>query len=472
MADRIDLTAKTELRQKQILAPQVFQSLRVLGLPAVELRELVDAELNENPVLEIEDFESREDEERQRDQEEGEVQEEPTEEEIAWEEFAEHLDAAEPPPVGVVSRDEETTDAASLIAQPTSLEDHLIFQLHLQELTPLQERIGQAIVGSIDDDGYFKGNVEEIAATVEVEPEEVEEVLSVVQGFDPPGVAARDLVECLGIQLVYLGVDDPKVVELINEHLDELARKHYEVIARRLKVSTERARQYADLVRSLSPRPGALFRTSTTTQYVLPDVVLRELDGRLTVMGNDEVIPTLRISPLYRRLLAGGAADNKTKTYVKDKLRAAVELIKSIDRRKDTLVRIAKLIVSHQREFFIEGPRALKPLTRAQVARELEMHPSTVSRALAGKYMATPFGTFEFKYFFSGGYQLAGGGDVSATSVKRHIRDLIEAEPEGRPHSDQKLADLLRSQGFDISRRTVAKYRDELRIEPSYRRKG
>ncbi len=292
-----------------------------------------------------------------------------------------------------------------------------------------------------------------------------------VQGLDPPGVAARDLSECLRLQLAYLGVTDPKAIELVTDYLDELARRRYDVLARRLKVDQEAVRDYAELVRSLSPRPGALFRTSGATSYVVPDIVVRELDGRLVVMSNEEVVPTLRISPLYRRLLAAGQADEKTKDYVKGKLKSAVELIKSIDRRKDTLTRIAKLIVVYQQDFFMHGPRALRPLTRASIAQALEMHPSTVSRALAGKYIQTPYGTFEFKYFFSGGYQSISGEDVSATSVKKHIRDLIEAEPAGRPHSDQKLAELLHSQGFEISRRTVAKYRDELRIEPSYRRK-
>ncbi len=471
MADGLDLRGKVELRQRQILAPQVFQSLRVLGLPAVELRALVETELNENPVLEVEDFSERDDEESSAEEEPTADEEPPGEEEMAWEEFAEHLDAGEPPPAGVAARDSETVDAASLIAQPTTLQDHLIFQLHLSDLTAEEEKIGEAIIGSVDDDGYFTRNITEIAATYKVDEERVERALAVIQGFDPPGVAARDLTECLRIQLIYLGIEDERVSAIVTDHLDDLARKRYEVIARRLKVSVETVRDYAALVRSLSPKPGALFRTSSATQYIMPDVVVRELDGRLTVLGNDEAVPTLRISPLYRRLLAAGQADDQTQQYVKGKLKSAMELIKSLDRRKDTLVRIAKLIVSHQRDFFVEGPRALRPLTRAQVARELQMHPSTVSRALAGKYIATPFGTFEFKYFFAGGYQLVSGEDVSATSVKKHIRDLIEAEPAGKPHSDQKLAELLRSQGFEISRRTVAKYRDELRIEPSYRRK-
>lgn len=465
MADRIDLSGKVELRQKQVLAPQVFQSLRVLGLPAIELRELVDAELNENPVLEVEEFEPQEEEQGEQEAEQG-------EEEIAWEEFAEHLGAADMPTPGVVSRDEETTDAASLVAQPTTLSDHLIFQLHLQDLSEQQEKVGEAIVGSIDDDGYLKRDLDEIAASLGVETGQVEVVLTVVQGFDPPGVAARDLSECLRLQLAYLDIEDPKVIELVDHHLDELARHRYDVIARRLKVDQEVVRDYVDLIRSLSPKPGALFRTTTTTSYVVPDVVVREIDGRLMVMGNDEVVPQLRISPLYRRLLASGEADKQTQLYVKGKLKSAMELIKSLDRRKDTLARIARLILVYQRDFFLHGPRSLKPLTRAHVAANVDMHPSTVSRALAGKYIATPFGTFEFKYFFSGGYQSISGEDVSATSIKKHIRDLIEAEPRSRPFSDQKLAELLHSQGFDISRRTVAKYRDELRIEPSYRRKA
>lgn len=465
MADKIDVSGRAELRQKQILAPQVFQSLRVLGLPAVELRELVQTELNDNPVLEVEDFEAQE--EARTEEEEG-----PTEEEIAWDEFAEHLDSAEPPPGAAAPRDEDQIDAASLVAQPQTLEDHLIFQLHLSDLTASEEKIGEAIIGSIADDGYLTRGVDEIAASLDVEAEDVERVLAVVHSFDPPGVGARNLTECLLIQLDYLDVRDSKVRTLIAEHLDELARRRFEAIARKLKVDAHTVRDYAELIRSLSPKPGALFRTCAVTNYVAPDVIVRELDGRLTVLGNEEVVPTLRISPLYRRLLRSGGADKETQMYVKDKLKAAMELIRSLDRRKDTLTKIAKLIVSHQRDFFTEGPRALRPLTRAEVARELEMHPSTVSRALAGKYVATPFGTFEFKYFFSGGYQNVSGEDVSATSVKRHIKDLIEAEAKGRPLSDQKLAELLRSQGFEISRRTVAKYRDEMRIEPSYRRKG
>jgi len=427
---------------------------------------MVEAELNENPVLEIEEFGPAEGEEQPEAKEE-----EGPQEEIEWEEFADHLGVADMPAGPVQPRDEETTDAASLVAQPQTLTDHLVFQLHLQEFSPLEEKIGEAIIGSLDDDGYLKRDLQELARAYNTDLEQVEKVLAIVQGFDPPGVAARDLSECLRLQLNYLGVTEPKVHELVTDYLDELARKRYDVLGRKLKVDQEVVRDYADVVRSLSPRPGALFRTTDATSYVVPDVIVRELDGRLVVMGNEEVVPTLRISPLYRRLLSAGQADEKTQDYVKGKLKSAVELIKSIDRRKDTLTRIAKLIVVYQQDFFMHGPRSLKPLTRASVAQALDMHPSTVSRALAGKYIQTPYGTFEFKYFFSGGYQSVSGEDVSATSVKRHIRDLIEEEPAGRPHSDQKLAELLHSQGFEISRRTVAKYRDELRIEPSYRRK-
>lgn len=465
LSGKIDLSHAAELKQKQILAPHVFESLRVLGLPAVELRELVEAELNENPVLEMEEFDSREDEDQ------PEQESEPQEEEIAWEEFAEHLGAADVPAGGATSRDDETTDAASLVAQPTTLADHLSFQLHLEDLDAGQHRIGGAIIGSINDDGYLERDLNEIAASLDVDLGEVQRVLEVVQSFDPPGVAARSLEECLRLQVAYLGIRDAALDRLIGGHLDDLGRRRYAKIAKRLRVDEDTVREYAELIRTLSPKPGALFRGSGTTSYVVADVVVRELDGRLVIMGNDEAVPTLRISPLYRRLLAAGNADAQTRQYVKTKLKSAVELIKSIDRRRDTLAKIARLVLSHQKGFFLEGSRALRPLTRAHVAEELGMHPSTVSRALAGKYMQTPHGTFEFKYFFSGGYESVSGEKVSATSVKKHIRDLIEAEPQGRPHSDQKLAELLRSQGFDISRRTVAKYRDELRIEPSYRRK-
>jgi RNA polymerase sigma-54 factor len=333
-------------------------------------------------------------------------------------------------------------------------------------------KAAQAVIGSLDDDGLFVGDCSEIAALAGVTKEIAEEGLRVVQQLDPPGVGARNLTEALSIQMEYLGIDEPLLARVIEDHLDDVAANHYRKVARALKVDEAEVRRVVEILKSLNPRPAGAFSPGPSPGYIVPDVTLRRFADDWVIIPNNEAIPTLKVSPRYRAMLrTGSEADDDTRRYLKDKIRSAESFIRNVDRRKDTVTRITQIILEVQAEFFEDGKGLLRPLRLEDVAVELGVHLSTVSRGVTGKYMATPYGLFELKHFFSGGYRTSTGMDVAATSIKQRLRELVREEDPAKPLSDQRLAELLSEEGVTVARRTVAKYREELHIEPSWARR-
>lgn len=462
----MELGHRVELKQKVTLSPQVYQGLSILAMPIADLQQLIEAEMLENPLLEVDEIEPEP-------AEADDTRLEGSEEERAWDEWLDmydELDSAE----YSAPRDpnEQAANTEEFVGGAVSFSDYLEQQLAMMDLTDQVEAAARAVIGSLDADGFFRGDCGEVAALVGVGREEAEEGLRVVQQLDPPGVGARSLAEALMIQMDYLGLEDPLLERIIADHLDDVAANHFRKISRALKAPEQQVRDAVALLRSLNPRPAGAYSPGPSPGYIVPDVTIRRFDDEWLIIPNSDSIPTLRVSPRYRSMLrAGSRADDETRRYLKDKIRSAESFIKNVDRRKDTVSRITQIILEVQSEFFEDGKGPLRPLRLEDVAIELGVHLSTVSRGVTGKYMATPYGLFELKHFFAGGYRTSTGLDIASTSIKQRLRELVGEEDAAKPLSDQKLAELLSAEGVTVARRTVAKYREELGIEPSWARR-
>jgi RNA polymerase sigma-54 factor len=435
-------------------------------MPVAELQVLVESELLENPVLEIEEFEEvpAEAEEERADK---------PDDERAWDEWLdqyEELDSSEP----VVPRDPnfEAIDADDFVGGIQTFDDYLLQQIGMLDMDVPTMHAARAIIGSLDRDGFFRGKSGEIAAIAQVSEAVVERALQVVQQLDPPGVGARTLGEAMRIQMESLGLEEPMLLTIVEKHMDDVAANHFRRIARALRLDEDEVRRLVDILRTLNPRPAGAFSPGPSPGYIVPDVTVRHFEDGWSVTANADAVPPLRVSPRYRSMLReGSGADRETVSYLKEKIRSAETFIRNIDRRKDTVSRIAEIVLEAQREFFEDGKGVLRPLRLEDVAVELGVHLSTVSRGVTGKYVATPYGMFEIKHFFSGGYRTSTGMDVASTSVKNRIKEMLAAEEPAKPLSDQRLAEMLAAEGTPVARRTVAKYREELGVEPSWARK-
>ena len=356
---------------------------------------------------------------------------------------------------------------------PPDLADHLTEQLGLSEASGRLREACAFLVGNVDRDGYLRVSLDEVCSAVPCSAEEAEQALALLQSFDPVGVGARDLAECLLIQARAAGVVTPLLVELVTHRLPELSSKPVPLLARQMGVTTEALAEALSWVRKLDPKPGRLYDSSRTI-YVEPDVAVARNGGDYAVLFNDDGLPRLKVSSLYRRMLASedGSLDGDGKSYLREKMRAAQWLMKSLDQRKRTIVRVAESIVKKQRDFLDYGVAHLRPLVLRDVAEDIGMHESTVSRVVSNKWMATPRGLLPMKFFFHSAIASSGGEDVSSLAVKGKIRTLIEAEDPSTPLSDARLSELLAREGIRIARRTVAKYREELRIPASSIRKA
>jgi RNA polymerase sigma-54 factor len=460
---------------QQVLAPQLQQSLLILQTPLLELRNLVQQEMETNPVLEELPDESPTDE---RDGAES----------SADNNFKEEFEQ-------LVSLDEEWRDYMAQSASYNSegfrgsqeaqdkrqfffdsitvqetLQQHLVAQLNQTTLNADDRKAAELIIGNIDDDGFLQSTPEEMALSSGVPKEDFEKMLALIQGFYPPGVGARDLRECLLIQLQREGKESSLEYRIVSEHMEDLGKRHFPEIARRMGISVEEVQRAADKIARLNPRPGQVF-AAAPQNYVLPDVTVEKVDGEYQVILNNEQIPHLRISNIYKDIIAQGNNGAEVKDYIRDKIRSGKFLIRSIHQRQQTISNIAYQIVSRQRDFFEHGPSHLKPMTMGEIADAVGVHETTVSRAVSGKYMATPQGIFEMKYFFTSGYQTATGESMSNTSVKEAVLDLVRHEDGSAPLSDQEIVQILSERGIPIARRTVAKYRTELNILPSHMRR-
>jgi RNA polymerase sigma-54 factor len=456
-----------QLSQQQVLAPQMRQSLEILQATALELQQMVRQELESNPVLEEEapeeEFPAVEEETEQ--DEDAELRE-LLDLQDDWQSFsAEGAQNSDP------EADARRRHFLEGIAPAETLAGHLEKQLSRMALDPVQRRIATLLVGNLNEDGYLAASPEEVADEAGAETAEVIEMLHLLQTLEPPGVGARDLGECLKLQLARLGESHNTAARIVEGHLDFLGRKKFSEIASALGVPLDQVRDAGAVISRLNPKPGQAF-AGVEAQVLSPDVIIERVGDEFVVSLARESVPHLRISRAYRDLLGEAGGADEVRAYLRDKIRGGKFLIKSIQQRQQTILAIAREIVVRQRAFLEEGLPALAPMTMAQVAEVVGVHETTVSRAIAGKTVATPQGIFEMKFFFTTGFRTADGAEVSNTSVKDVIAALIRGENARKPLSDQQIVARLKDDGLAVARRTVAKYREALGILPSHLRKS
>ena len=467
---------RQSLALQQVLSPQLQQSLLILQTPLLELRNLVQQEMETNPVLEElpEDSGANERSEAEASADENfkdEFQKLASLDEEWRDYMAQSASSNFDGRRGSKEADQKRQFLFDSIPVQETLQQNLIAQLNQTVLSADDRKTAELIIGNIDDVGFLQSTTEEMALNSGIPQDEFERVLGLVQTFYPAGVGARDLRECLLIQLRRQGKEHSLEHRIVSEHMDDLGRHRFLEIARRMAISVEDVQKAADNIARLNPRPGQVF-AAAPQNYVLPDVIVEKVDGEYQIAFNNEQIPHLRISNLYKDIIASGDAQSSdVKDYIRDKIRSGKFLIRSIHQRQQTIMNIAQQIVSRQRDFLEHGPSHLKPMTMAEVAEAVGVHETTVSRAVSGKYMATPQGVFEMKYFFTGGYQTATGESLSNISVKQAILDLVKHESGSAPLSDHEIVEILSERGIPIARRTVAKYRTELNILPSHMRR-
>jgi len=456
---------------QQVLAPQLQQSLLILQTPLLELRNLVQQEMETNPVLEELSTElSPEERNGAESSADNNFKEEFEKLATLDEEWRDYMAQSS----SYSGRSQEAKDKRQFffdsIATQETLQQNLIGQLNQTALNAADRKAAELIIGNIDDNGFLQDTPEEMTLNTGIPKEDFERMLALVQSFYPPGVGARDLRECLRIQLERVGKQNSLEYKIISEHMEDLGKRRFPEIARRMGMSVEKVQECANNIARLNPRPGQIFATAPPN-YVLPDVTVEKIDGDYQVILNGEQIPHLRISNTYKDIMAQDGNGSEVKDYIRDKIRSGKFLIRSIHQRQQTISNIAQQIVSRQRDFFEHGTSHLKPMTMKEIADAVGVHETTVSRAVSGKYMATPQGVFEMKYFFTSGYQTADGESMSNTSVKEVILDLVKNEDGNAPLSDQEIVLILSERGIPIARRTVAKYRTELNILPSNMRR-
>ncbi len=470
------LAQTQQQRLQQVLAPQMRQSLEFLQVPMLELRALIRKEIEQNPTLE-----EKADDHTPLEIEPGEegaagAAEAASEEEYqklaaldaSWREYFQVAGAARGPSTEEEERRQHFLDS---LTREMSLQEHLIQQLDLTDLADADRQVAVMLIGSINDDGYLNITLGELAETTGLPVDALERVLHAVQELDPPGVAARDLPECLRIQLVRSGRADGIEARIVDRHLADLAAMKHADIARALGVPVSEVHHAARLIATLEPRPGRAFGGDAPA-YVVPDVTVAKSGDDYTVTLNNERLPRVRISKHYRQLMEDPATPKETRDYIRDKIRAGAFMLRSIHQRQETIANIAREIVRVQRDFLEHGVSHLRPLVMAEIAQVLGVHETTVSRAVSGKYMQTPRGLFEMKFFFTPGYEAADGQRLSNKAIKDAIEEIVAAEDVAKPLADDAIARKLGERGIKVARRTIAKYREELRIPPSHLRKG
>jgi RNA polymerase sigma-54 factor len=464
------------LALQQVLSPQLQQSLLILQTPLLELRNLVQQEMETNPVLEeLPDEPSSDVQGEAEPSVEDNFKDEFEKLASLDEEWRDYMAQSANSGADGFRRSREAKDKRQFffdsIALQETLQQNLLGQLNQSVLDASDRKAAELIIGNIDDNGFLQSTPEEMALNSGIPKEDFERMLALIQSFYPTGVGARDLRECLLIQLKREEKEDSLEYKIVSEYMEDLGRRRFPEIARRMGISVEDVQTAAENIGRLNPRPGQVF-AAAPQNYVLPDVTVEKVNGEYQISLNDEQIPHLCISNLYKDIIASGNTQSgEVKDYIRDKIRSGKFLIRSIHQRQQTISNIAQQIVARQRDFLEHGPSHLKPMTMAEVADVVGVHETTVSRAVSGKYMATPQGTFEMKYFFTPGYQTATGESLSNTSVKEAILDLVKREDGNEPMSDSEIVEILSERGIPIARRTVAKYRTELNILPSHMRR-
>jgi RNA polymerase sigma-54 factor len=466
--------------QKQILTPGLVQMVSVLALNRLELREMVTQEMVTNPMLEelTEENLSADnytDENFVKEETEKVPETEaanPFDEFDVASFFSQYLDSG-----GQSHGEHEEIERPSFdkfVSSPQNLADHLTWQLSASVAPERTRELAEAIIGNLDENGYLTATLEEMAASEQASLEEISEALTLVQELDPPGVAARDLGECLDRQLTVLDPENGPLTELahliVRGNLKLVQNNQLKELARAVDHPIEQVKRAIEVIKKLDPRPGMRYN-KTETRVVEPDVFFRKVGDEWQVLLNDDDMPQLRLSPVYRRLLARDAADRDVRNYVKERFTAAVQLLKNIEQRKHTILRVCHVILRRQRDFFEHGIDQIKPMMIKEVAEEVGVHPSTVSRAVSSKYCHSPQGVFELRFFFSESVNGPLGGGVSLLTLKRRVKKMIEEENTAHPLTDEQIAKQLSSEGIEVTRRTVAKYREDLRIPSTHQRR-
>lgn len=485
----IDLKQSLKLTQQLVVTPQLQQAIKLLQLSRLELSTLIQQELVENPILEEnapdeeeeeettshgEEVEHAKEDDKGHDHEEDEVGaknedllKEPFN--FEWENYlgiynSPGLPTTEKPPADLPTY--ETT-----LTKSEDLQGHLNWQLHLSVFSEKDVEIGSEIIGNINDDGYLTATLEEIGSKINATPEEVEAVLKKIQEFDPSGVAARNLKECLILQAKMLTEETGLIVKMIEDHLADLEIHNYSLIAKKMKISVDDVKRIAKVIHGFEPKPGRPY-SQENPLYITPDVYVHKLGDEYVVTLNEDGLPKLQVSNFYlRTMMKGSSATDKTKEYINEKMRQAMWLIKSIHQRQRTLYKVSKSIIKFQREFLDKGINYLKPMVLKDVAEDIDMHESTISRVTSNKYMHTPRGIFEMKYFFNSGLKKTEGEDIASEAVKQAIKKIVDSEDPKKPYSDFEIAEKLGGQNVKIARRTIAKYREALQIAPSSKRR-
>ncbi|MBN2804984.1 MAG: RNA polymerase factor sigma-54 [Deltaproteobacteria bacterium] len=480
----LELKQSLKLQQQLVMTPQLQQAIKLLQLSRMELVDVVRTELEENPVLEESlDISSKDKNDREMSEislsslpeSSHQTESEPqtaeaieASKEIDWEKYLENY--ANQPSIGGGKLSQSAEDTPSLeatLGQIDSLADHIMWQLHMSVVLPEEEAFVELVVGSLDKDGYLKdATVEELAAEANLDPEDAEEVLKMIQTFDPVGVASRDLRECLLAQVDALGLDID-VRQVIDKHLHYLENRNYGAIAKEMELELDDIYEVAKIISTLEPKPARNFITESPL-YITPDVYVHKIGDKYFVVPNDDGMPRLKISGFFKNAMD---SDQKAKEYVQNKMRSAQWLIRSIDQRRRTITRVTECIVEKQYDFFENGVQHLKPLILKDVAEAVSLHESTISRVTTNKYVQTPQGLFELKFFFSSSIKRTTEDDIASESVKNKIKDIISREDDRKPLSDQKIVNMLKDGGIVIARRTVAKYREMLGILSSSKRK-
>lgn len=475
-----DLTI--EQSQKLVMTPELIQAIQILQFNTQELESYVEEQLLTNPVLEIPSAS-----ETESDVKDGEISNtqietpaEKTSEEFSSksdEEFdwAEHFKEREYDDISYKQweynpeKNENTYE--QYVSSEITLTEHLMFQLQFAPIKPSCRLAGRYIIESLDENGYMTLSPEEIAKEFNVSIKTVYQVLEAIHGFDPAGVGAKDLIECLLIQLAHQGNDNPLIREVITNHLEDVAANRLNNIAKSLNTSVKEIQEISDIIRGLEPKPGREFSSARETRYIVPDVAVEKIDGEYVVTVTESSAPKLIVSSYYQRMLVESDKESSINKFLTGRLNSALWLIKSIEQRRQTIYNVVSAIVKYQVDFFEEGPKHLHTLTLKQIADEVGIHESTVSRSINGKYIQSPRGVFELKYFFTSGVVGSGGEGISSESIKTFIKELVENENPKEPLSDQAMVEMLARKEIDISRRTVAKYRDEMNLPSSSKRK-
>jgi RNA polymerase sigma-54 factor len=495
----IQLKQGLKLSQNLVMTPQLQQAIKLLQLNHMELAELITQELTENPVLEeISENETPQDNletaagdetfdpEIQQQADEAALVQEPKPEEqllngkddVNWDAYLEDFNEGSGSAPSMKETSDETPTYENTLTKTSSLEEHLQWQLSMLNLMDNEQKLAGLIIASLNDDGYFEGDLSGLAVQAGIDSEDAEEILKMIQNFDPIGIGSRSLKECLLVQARLLVPRQPLVERIIEEHMAELEKHNIPAISKALNLPIDQVVEAQKIIHEFEPRPGSLF-TQPETQYIQPDIYINKVGNQYVIHMNDDGIPRLRVSSYYKSIMQKEAAEGKTsptggktKEYVQEKLRAALWLIRSIQNRQKTIYKVTEAVLARQKEFFEKGSQFLKPMVLKDIAADVGMHESTISRVTTNKYVHTPVGTFELKYFFNSSINSSDGSDALASSaVKEKIKHLIAKEDPKRPLSDQQIVDLLGKENIDIARRTVAKYREMLNILPSSKRK-